>query len=128
MVEAWSAVDCGKAINPASVEVQIEGGFVQGMGFALSEEMVWQDLALVNPTLMDYKVPTALDAPYEIHPLIVESNEPEGPYGAKGVGEITLNPVAPAIANAIAAVTGARIRRLPLTPERILTGLLEKTK
>jgi CO/xanthine dehydrogenase Mo-binding subunit len=123
--EAWSAMDVGKAINPASVEVQIEGGFVQGMGYALSEEMVWHDFALANPTLMDYKVPTVLDAPHDIHSIIVESPEPDGPYGAKGVGEITLNAVAPAIANAVADATGVRIRRLPLSPERVLSGMLE---
>ena len=95
-------------------------------GFALTEEMVWEDLRLANPTLMDYKVPTCLDAPHAIHPIIVENAEPDGPFGAKGVGEIGINAVAPAIANAIAAATGARLRRLPLTPERVLRATLEE--
>ena len=123
--EAWSAVDVGKAINPVSVEGQIEGAFVQGLGYALCEELVWEELRLANPTLMDYKIPTCLDAPHRIHPILVEHAEPEGPFGAKGVGEIGINAVAPAIANAIASATGARLRHLPLTPERVLRGILE---
>ena len=125
VLEAWSAVDVGRAINPASVEGQIEGAFVQGLGFALTEEMVWDGARLVNPSLMDYKAPTALDAPYAIHSIIVEKAEPDGPFGAKGVGEIGINPVPAAIANAVAAATGARIAQLPLTPERVLRAILE---
>ena len=106
MHEAWSAVDVGKAINPGAVEGQIEGGFVQGLGFALTEEMVWDGARLANPSLMDYKVPTSLDAPYGVHSIIVENAEPDGPFGAKGVGEIGINAVAPAIANGIAATFG----------------------
>ncbi|MFO1349558.1 MAG: xanthine dehydrogenase family protein molybdopterin-binding subunit [Gammaproteobacteria bacterium] len=123
--EAWSAVDVGKAINPRMVEGQIEGAFVQGLGFALTEEMIWDGPRLANPTLMDYKVPTTLDAPYPIHTLIVEHGEPDGPFGAKGVGEIGIVPVAAAIGNAIFGATGLRLRRLPFTPERVLNGLLE---
>lgn len=82
--EAWSAMDVGRAINPSSVEGQIEGGFGQGMGFALYEEMVWDGGRLANPTLLDYKVPTALDTPYRLHSIIVEAPEPDGPFGAKG--------------------------------------------
>jgi len=123
---AWSAVDVGRAINPLSVEGQIEGAFVQGMGLALSEEMVWDGARLANPSLMDYKVPTALDAPYEIHPIIVEAPEPDGPFGAKGVGEIGINVVPAAIANAAAAALGKRFNALPLTPERVLRAMLAK--
>ena len=124
-VEVWSAMDVGKAINPGSVEGQIEGGFVQGMGFALTEEMVFDGPRLANPSMMDYKAPTTLDSPFDIHSIIVEAAEPDGPFGAKGIGEIGLVPVPAAIANAVAAATGARLRRLPLTPERVLDGLLE---
>ncbi|MFO1055671.1 MAG: xanthine dehydrogenase family protein molybdopterin-binding subunit [Dongiaceae bacterium] len=120
---AWQAVDVGRAINPASVEGQIEGAFVQGLGFALTEEMIWDGARLANPTLLDYKVPTALDAPYEMRSIIVEKPEPDGPFGAKGVGEIGIVGVPAAIANAVAAATGARLRRLPLTPERVLDAL-----
>jgi CO/xanthine dehydrogenase Mo-binding subunit len=94
------------------------------MGFALTEKMVWDGARLANPTLMDYKVPTSRDAPYEIHPIIVESNHPDGPFGAKGAGEIGMNGVAAAIANAVTAATGVRYRRLPLTPEVVLRGML----
>ena len=124
-VEVWSAMDVGRAINPGSVEGQIEGGFVQGMGFALTEEMVFDGPRLVNPSMMDYKAPTSLDSPFDIHSIIVEAAEPDGPFGAKGIGEIGLVPAPAAIANAVAAATGARLRRLPLTPERVLNGLLE---
>jgi CO/xanthine dehydrogenase Mo-binding subunit len=123
---AWSAVDVGRAINRLAVEGQIEGAFVQGMGLALSEEMVWDSARLANPSLMDYKVPTALDAPYEIHPIIVEAPEPDGPFGAKGVGEIGINVVPAAIANAAAAALGKRFNALPLTPERVLRAMLAK--
>jgi CO/xanthine dehydrogenase Mo-binding subunit len=123
---AWSAVDAGRAINPKSVEGQIEGAFVQGMGLALIEEMVWDGGRLANPSLMDYKVPTALDAPFEIDPIIVESNEPDGPFGAKGIGEIGINGVPAAIANAVAAAIGVHIHALPLTPERVLRTMLAK--
>ncbi|MCW5773173.1 MAG: molybdopterin-dependent oxidoreductase, partial [Rhodospirillaceae bacterium] len=122
---AWSAIDVGRAINPVSVEGQIEGAFVQGMGLALTEEMVWDGARLANPSLMDYKVPTSLDSPYAIHPIIVEAAEPDGPFGAKGAGEIGINTVPAAIANAIATATGARLRALPLTPERVLRGMLD---
>ncbi len=123
--EAWSAVDVGRAINPGSVEGQMEGAFVQGMGFALTEAMVWDGPRLANPTLMDYKVPTTLDAPHGIHTIIVEAAEPEGPFGAKGVGEVGINPVAAAIANGVTAATGVRLRALPMTPERVLDAMLE---
>ncbi len=123
--EVWSAIDVGKAINPASVEGQIEGGFVQGMGFALTEEMVFDGPRLVNPSMMDYKAPTTLDTPFEIHSIIVEAAEPGGPFGAKGVGEIGLVPVPAAIANAVRAATGRQPRRLPMSPERVLTLMLD---
>ena len=124
VLRAWSAHDVGTAINPAMIEGQVEGGFVQGMGYALSEEMVWDDGRLANPTLMDYKVPGALDVPPEIHTIIVEDPEPTGPFGAKGVGEPPLIGAAPAIANAIADAAGIRLRALPMTPERVLDALI----
>jgi carbon-monoxide dehydrogenase large subunit len=126
VLEAWSAHDVGRAINPASVEGQIQGGFVQGMGYALCEEMLWADGALVNPSLMDYKIPGAQDTPHRIHPLILEHGDPRGPFGAKGIGEPPLIGVAPAIANAIYDATGARLREVPFTPERVLRALLER--
>jgi CO/xanthine dehydrogenase Mo-binding subunit len=123
---AWSACDVGRAINPQMVEGQIEGAFVQGLGFALFEEMVWSGAQIANPTLMDYKIPTFVEAPSELHAIIVESNDPRGPYGAKSVGEMGINSVAAAIANAVNASLGVRLRRLPLTPQRVLEALLGK--
>jgi CO/xanthine dehydrogenase Mo-binding subunit len=125
VAEAWSALDVGRAINPRLVDVQIEGGFVQGMGFALYEEMVWDGARLVNPSLMDYKIPTSADAPALLHSIIVEDPEPGGPFGAKGAGEIGLNAVPAAIANAVAAALGGVSPDLPLTGERILARMVE---
>ncbi len=122
----WSAHDIGKAINPGAVEGQIEGGVVQGIGYALFEEMVWDETRLANPSLMDYKIPGTLDAPPEIHTLLVEQPDETGPFGAKGIGEPPIVGIAPAIANAVAEVTGVRLRRLPMTPERVLRALREK--
>jgi CO/xanthine dehydrogenase Mo-binding subunit len=121
---AWSACDVGRAINPGMVTGQIEGAFVQGLGFALTEEMVWDGGKLANPTLMDYKIPTFAELPDALHSYIVESHEPSGPFGAKSVGEIGMNAVAAAIANGVADAIGTRIDRLPLTGERVLGAVL----
>ncbi len=122
----WYAVDVGRAINPRLVEGQVEGGFAQGLGMALYEEMVWDGPRLINPSLMDYKAPTTLEVPHEIQTSIVEHPEPDGPYGAKGVGEITLVGVPAAVANAIAEAVGVRLRKTPLTPESVLRAMLEE--
>ncbi len=122
---AWLAHDVGCAINPLAVEGQIQGGFVQGLGYALWEELIWDTGRLSNPTMMDYKIPGTLDVPLAIEPIIVEEREASGPFGAKGVGEPGIVAVAPAIANAVAAATGARIRQIPLTPERVFRALAE---
>jgi xanthine dehydrogenase molybdenum-binding subunit len=124
IVKAVAAHDVGRAINPSIVEGQIQGGFVQGVGYALMEEMILDDGKITNPTLVDYRIPSALDVP-KIIPIIVETGEPTGPFGAKGVGECGLVGTAPAIANAIYDAVGVRIKELPLTPERVLAGLRE---
>ena len=124
VLRAWSACDIGRAINPKLAIGQIEGAFVQGMGYALTEEMVWDGPRLANPSLMDYKIPTMAELPDELHSYLIESQEPSGPFGAKSVGEIGINGVAAAIANAIANATGARLRELPLSAERVLRGVL----
>jgi CO/xanthine dehydrogenase Mo-binding subunit len=126
VVRAWSACDLGRAINPQLAKGQIEGGFVQGMGYALTEEMVWDGPRLVNPSLMDYKIPTMAEIPERLDAYLVESDEPTGPFGAKSVGEIGINAVAAAIVNAVANATGARIRQLPLSSERVLRAILEQ--
>ena len=124
VARAWLAHDVGKAINPSAVEGQIQGGFAQGLGYALHEELVWDGGRLVNPSFMDYKIPGAHDVPYEIHPIIVENPEPTGPFGARGIGEPGLVGVAPAVANAVFNATNIRVRSLPLTSEKILTEML----
>lgn len=109
-----AAHDVGKAINPQNVEGQIQGGVGMGLGFALMEEFIPGKTASMG----DYHIPTSLDMP-EIIPLIVEDEEPTGPYGAKGVGEPALIPTAPAILNAVADALGERIFRLPANPQRV---------
>ena len=123
VLEGWSAHDVGRAINPLGVEGQIQGGFVQGIGYALTEELVWEGGALANPSMMDYKAPSAMDVPWSINPIVVEHPEPSGPFGAKAIGEPGLIGVAPAIANAVAEATGTRLREIPMTPERVLRAL-----
>ena len=111
------AQDVGFAINPMSVEGQIEGGASHGIGYALCEEYVYDEGRLQNPNFMDFRLPTSLDHPqYEI--ALIEEQLDGGPFGAKGVGEPPTIPTAPAIANAIYDAVGARVRQLPLTPER----------
>lgn len=128
VLNAWSACDVGRAINPVMATGQIEGAFVQGMGYALTEEMVWDGARLANPSLMDYKIPTFAELPDSLHAYLVESNEPSGPFGAKSVGEIGINGVAAAIANGIANATGVRLHQLPLSSERVLDALLAQEK
>jgi CO/xanthine dehydrogenase Mo-binding subunit len=121
---AWCAHDVGRAINPIACEGQIQGGFVQGMGYALTEQMHWDSHGwLTTVTLADYKIPGVLDCPAEIYPIVLEDPEPSHPVGAKGVGEPSLVGAAPAIANAIYDATGARLRALPMKPERVLEKL-----
>jgi putative selenate reductase molybdopterin-binding subunit len=117
------AIDCGFPINPALAEGQIQGGVAMGLGYALSEEMVFDSRGrMMNSNLLDYKVLTAADIPH-IKAFLVTTDEPTGPFGAKSVSEIPVDTVAPAIANAIFAATGVRLRELPLKPERVLAGL-----
>lgn len=124
---AWCAHDAGRAINPVSCEGQVQGGFVQGMGYALTEAMKWNEEGwLTTVTLADYKIPGMLDTPPEIHAIILEDPDPTHPVGAKGIGEPSLVGAAPAIANAICNATGARLRVLPMTPERVLEALEKK--
>ncbi|MDI7249112.1 MAG: molybdopterin-dependent oxidoreductase [Bacillota bacterium] len=117
-----AAHDCGRAINPMLVEGQIEGGICMGLGYALMEEMVLEKGRVKNDQFADYVLPTALDVP-EIGVAVIEEEEPTGPYGAKGIGEPSLLPTAPAILNAIYDAVGVRIRDLPATPAKILAAL-----
>ena len=120
-----AAHDVGRAINPMAVEGQIEGGVSMGLGYALGEELVLKEGKLLNPNFADYALPTALDMP-PIDPIIVETVDPEGPFGAKGMAEPANNPTAPAIANAVYDAVGVRIKDLPITAEKVLRALKEK--
>ncbi len=120
-----SVHDVGQALNPLAVEGQIEGGAIMGLSFGLFEELAYDQGKVCNPTFMDYRIPTALEIP-RIIPVVVENPLPQGPFGAKGIGELSLLGVAPAIANAIYNAVGVRMRDLPLKPEKVLAALEEK--
>jgi 4-hydroxybenzoyl-CoA reductase subunit alpha len=123
--KVWAAHDCGRALNPVSVEGQIIGSVWMGMGQALTEEMVWKDGMLMNPGLLEYRSPSAVESP-EVEPIIVESIDPEGPFGAKECSEGSLAATIPAIANAIYDAVGVRLHECPFTPERVLAALRVK--
>ncbi len=125
--KVWAAHDCGRALNPVSVEGQIIGSVWMGMGQALTEEMVWKDGMLMNPGLLEYRSPSSIESP-EIEPIIVESIDPEGPFGAKECSEGSLAATIPAIANAIYDAVGVRLHESPFTPERVLAALRAKKK
>ena len=111
--------DVGKAINPLGVQQQIEGGLTQGLGFALYEDLAIDGGQVLNPNLVDYRLPTFGTMPRRLESVFVEGDSSEGPYGAKGIGELPFGPAAPAIANAIYNAVGVRPKTLPMTPERI---------
>ena len=122
------AHDCGFAINRNSVEGQMEGSLSMGLGEATMEEVKFDDKGrILNANLAEYKIPTSLDMP-GIKTIIVESHEPNGPFGAKEVGEGAIMPTIPAILNAVYDATGVRINELPLTPERVYLSLKKREK
>ena len=123
-----TAADIGKALNPMSCHQQLRGGAISGIGQALLEELVYQEGLLINPNLLDYNLPCFPDMPQDIQTIIVEHPNPQGPYGAKGVGEIAALTPPPAIVNAIEDAVNVRIQQLPVTSEKILTTLLQKNK
>jgi 4-hydroxybenzoyl-CoA reductase subunit alpha len=123
--KVWAAHDCGRALNPVSVEGQIIGSVWMGMGQALTEEMVWKDGMLMNPGLLEYRSPSSIESP-TVEPIIVESVDPEGPFGAKECSEGSLAATIPAIANAIYDAIGVRLHESPFTPERVLAALRAK--
>ncbi|MDP7572819.1 MAG: molybdopterin-dependent oxidoreductase [Myxococcota bacterium] len=112
-------------MNPQGCDAQIEGALAQGLGTALFEEMRLEAGAVVNANFGDYKIPCALDMP-SLVPMVVEEPHPDGPYGAKGVGEPGLAPTAAAIANAVYDAIGVQIRSFPFTPERVLRAMQEQ--
>jgi CO/xanthine dehydrogenase Mo-binding subunit len=125
--KVWAAHDCGRALNPVSVEGQIIGSVWMGMGQALTEEMVWKDGMLMNAGMLEYRSPSSVESP-EVEAIIVESIDPEGPFGAKECSEGSLAATIPAISNAIYDAVGVRLHESPFTPERVLAALRAKRK
>lgn len=116
--KVWAAHDCGKALNKLAVEGQIEGSIHMGLGQVYSESMEYRHGNLRNPNLLDYKIPTSLEMP-DVDVFIIESNDAEGPFGAKEAGEGPLLPILPAVVNAIYDAVGVRMHELPITPDRL---------
>ncbi len=126
VLKATLAVDAGKAVNPDLVNGQIVGGMVQGLATVLYEDMRYGlNGKLLNANFTDYKIPTAMDIPKEIVPIIVEVPQPDGPFGARGVGEHTMIPAAAMVANAVEDAVGLRIKSLPITAEKVALAMRE---
>lgn len=124
VLKSVAAHDVGQCINRAAVEGQIHGGTQNGMGYALTEEMLYREGRLITPSFAEYLMPTAMDMP-RVESIILESRSGLGPFGSKGIGEPAMTPVAPALANAIADAIGTRVFEMPITPERIVRALEE---
>jgi xanthine dehydrogenase molybdenum-binding subunit len=121
-----AAHDAGQVINPLGAEGQVEGGVAQGIGFAVMENLFGDGGQKLYSNMQDYKIPAAADMPERVETIFVEGRDSKGPFGAKGIAEPAVIPVAPAIANAIADAIGVRIRHLPITPESICSTLRGK--
>jgi CO/xanthine dehydrogenase Mo-binding subunit len=117
-----SVCDAGRALNPEAVQQQIVGGTVMQLGQTLAEEVRYEGGQALGASLLEYAVPTCGDVPAALEVEVVEVAQPDGPFGAKGVGESATFALSPAVANAVAQATGARLRDLPLTPERVWRG------
>jgi CO/xanthine dehydrogenase Mo-binding subunit len=126
VLKVISVHDVGKAVNRQQVEGQIEGCLAQALGYALLEDFQMRDGKVLTPYFSTYLLPTALDMPTEIVPVIMELADPNGPYGARGMAEMPLVPLTPAIAIAIHDATGVWLSQQPMTPERVLVGLRER--
>jgi len=125
LLELWDAHDIGKAINPQSVEAQIEGSLVMGIGYTFAEDLRFKNGRVLNANFAGYRVPRSIGIP-KMNTILVETNDPEGPFGAKGMGEASLLPTSAAIANAVQDAIGVRIMDLPITPDKIIKALKEK--
>jgi CO/xanthine dehydrogenase Mo-binding subunit len=120
--------DAGRAIHPSYVEGQMQGGAVQGIGWALNEAFVYDEAGVLqNAGFLDYRMPVALDVPM-IDTVIVEVPNPTHPHGVRGVGEVPIVPPIAAVANAIAGATGLRLRHAPMSPPRVLAALLDRER
>jgi CO/xanthine dehydrogenase Mo-binding subunit len=125
IVDYVAAHDVGRAINPLLLDGQVYGGVLMGVGYALTEQVVLQKGRMMNADFRDYKILTAKDA-FSLTPVVIETIDEDGPFGAKGIGEPGCVPTAPAIANAIYDAIGVRITDLPITPERVLAAIKKK--
>jgi 4-hydroxybenzoyl-CoA reductase subunit alpha len=123
----WIAHDVGRAINPVLVEGQVEGSVYMALGEALMEEQVFRRGVHKVPSMLEYKSPTTLETP-QIHTFLVETVDPEGPFGAKEAGQGPLLPVIPAVANAVADALGVRIDEVPITPDKVLAALADRRR
>jgi carbon-monoxide dehydrogenase large subunit len=128
VIKAAAAFDVGKAINPEMVKGQMEGGFVQGMSTAFFEGLKLKNGLLTNPSFVDYRIATTSDTPSDIEAIIVEVPQDDGPYGARGIGEHSMVPTIPAIANAIFDATGVRVSNPPFSSEKVFLALLDAGK
>ncbi|MBF0442730.1 MAG: xanthine dehydrogenase family protein molybdopterin-binding subunit, partial [Oligoflexales bacterium] len=129
VLKVVEAVDAGKAINPDLVRGQITGGLLQGLSTVLYEDIRFDSKGrILNPNFTDYKIPTSKDVPDEIVPIIIEVPQPDGPFGARGVGEHTMLPAAPMIANALEDALGIRIKQMPITAEKVALAILGTEK
>ena len=125
--EVWIAHDIGRAINPVLVEGQVEGSVYMALGEALMEEQTFRLGLHKFPSLLEYKSPTALEAPV-MHTYLVETIDREGPFGAKEAGQGPLLPVIPAVANAVYNALGVRIDEIPITPDKVLKAMNDRSK
>jgi CO/xanthine dehydrogenase Mo-binding subunit len=128
VLKAALAIDAGKALNPELVKGQIVGGMLQGLATVLYEDMRFDAKGkLLNPNFTDYKIPTALDIPDLVIPIIIETPQPDGPFGARGIGEHTMIPAAPIIANAVDDALGLRLKSMPITAEVVAMSFLAES-
>lgn len=127
VLQLFCVGDTGTAINPRHCEQQLQGAAIMHLGLTMFEEMIFDEGQLVNGSLLDYQIASFKDLPQSIRPIVVEVPHESGPFGAKGAGETGALTVAPAIANAIEDAVGVRVRDLPITPERVLRALAEKS-
>jgi CO/xanthine dehydrogenase Mo-binding subunit len=123
LLKVWAAHDVGRAINPLHVEGQIEGAISQAQGWALLEDFILEEGRLRTKSYADYLIPTVYDMPDEIHPLVLEIADPQGPYGVRGLGEMPMLVLAPAILDAIHDATGIWFTKLPVKAEDVLLAL-----
>jgi len=127
IINAAQAFDVGKAINPLLVKGQIDGGWVMGQSVALYEQIVFDEQGwVVNPNLSNYRIMRAKEMPHKIQEIILETPQSNAPHGARGLGELVMVAVAPAIANAIYNAIGVQITKLPMSPENVWRAIHER--